>query len=312
MTFEQVMKKADFAVSNLQTDGGYLAPIQANTFLRMVQEEPTILNQIRVVPMNGPTMEINKIGFRSHILRAAPGQGKALLESERSTPTTDQITLTSKKFLAEVQYPYDVLEDSIERDALEDTIMEGMSAKISEDLEWMLINADTETVVTDNDTKSLSMLDGILKMATTHTAEFLTPPTVYTRKIFKAGLLAMPNKYKANRRKLICFCSPTIEMEYADTLAGRFTQMGDTRTEAEYQGLLSAFGMPIASAGYMPDANYLITPPKNIIMGVQRQIMVETTRDIRTQQFIVVMSLRIDFVFEEEDAVVKATGLVAA
>jgi endonuclease/exonuclease/phosphatase (EEP) superfamily protein YafD len=70
--------------------------------------------------------------------------------------------------------------------------------------------------------------------------------------------------------------------------------------------------MPIASAGYMPDANYLITPPKNIIMGVQRQIMVETTRDIRTQQFIVVMSLRIDFVFEEEDAVVKATGLVAA
>ena len=62
-----IVDKADLAVSDLISDGGYLNPMQANTFIRMMIDQPTLLNEIRVVPMSGPTMEINKIGFTSRI-----------------------------------------------------------------------------------------------------------------------------------------------------------------------------------------------------------------------------------------------------
>ena len=59
----------------------------------------------------------------------------------------------------------------------------------------------------------------------------------------------------------------------------------------------------------MPEANAVLTRPDNIIWGVWRDIMVETDKDIRSQVYIIVLTLRAGMVLEEPDAIVLLNGI---
>ncbi len=302
MRTKDIIEKADIAVSDLISDGGYLNPMQANVFIRKLIDQPTILNDVRVVPMNAPTMEINKIGFGQRILKRAPTSGTALDPADRSAPATEKVELTTKEVIAEVHIPYDVLEDNIERGRLEDTIMALMAERASLDLEELIILGDTGSLDT-----YLALVDGILIQATSHVVDFSATMPQISRAVFKEGIKAMPNKYMRNRPAMRFYTSPDAETEYTDSLADRETQLGDARIARKVPEV--AYGVPVTAAALMPDENYIFTWPKNIIFGVQRQIMIESDRDIRSRVLIVVLTMRLDIVFEEEDAVVKALGL---
>ena len=70
-TNEKLIQKADWAVSDLESSGGKLNPEQANTFIRKLLAQPTMLRQVRRVVMTAPERKINKIQFAKRILRAA-------------------------------------------------------------------------------------------------------------------------------------------------------------------------------------------------------------------------------------------------
>ena len=111
-----LIKRADLALSDLASDGGLLDAEQNNTFIRKMLDEPTLLRAVRSVPMNTPEAKINKIGFGSRILRAAP-QGtppyhaddgtndRYLLAADRAKPTTEQVLLATKEIMAEAPTP---------------------------------------------------------------------------------------------------------------------------------------------------------------------------------------------------------------
>lgn len=297
------IQKGDISVSDLVATGGLLNPIQSNRFIRTIIDSPTIINEIRTVPMNSPKLEINKIGFGSRILRKAPASGTALAASKRSKPTTAKVELNTSEVIAEVHIPYDVLEDNIERGNMENTIMTQIGERAALDIEELLITGDTLS-----GDEYLALKDGILKLATSHVVDFSGNPTqAINRKIFKAAHKAMPNKYIRDRNSLRHYVSPDVETEFADTLAGRETQLGDNKITLWTPN--KAFGVQVKNAALMPDEQTILTFPKNIIWGVQRKIMIETDRDIRARVIIVVLTLRIDCQFEEEDAVVKMIGL---
>lgn len=297
-----IVDKADIAVANLISNGGYLNPMQANTFIRMLQNQPTIINTVRVVSMSAPTMEINKIGFAQRILKPAPVSGTALSASDRSAPTTDWVKLTTKEIIAEVHIPYDVLEDNIERGGLEDTIMSMIAERASLDMEELIILGDTGS----GDTY-LALLDGIIAQSTSHQVDYTATGPNVDKSVFKAGLKEMPDKYLRNRTAMRFFVSPDAEIEYADSLANRETMLGDNKVVNWTPN--TAYGVPVIAAALMPDDKYVFTYPQNIILGIQRQIMIETDRDIRARVLIVVLTLRIDLAYEEEDAVVTCIGL---
>lgn len=297
-----IVEKADLAVANLQASGGYLNPEQSNTFIRMLIDQPTLLNQIRSVPMNSPQMEINKIGFTNRILRAAPTAGTAMNPADRAAPTTDQLTLTSKKVMAEVHIPYDVLEDNIERGRLEDTIMALLTERVSTDIEELIIAGGT-----DPSDSYLSLVDGIFTLSTSNVLDFSDGSGAINKSVFKSGIISMPNKYLRKRDAMSFFVSPNAELEYADSLADRETMLGDNNINRKMFNM--AYGVPVKPVSLMPDSQYLFTFPKNIIFGVQRDIMIESDRDIRTQVLIVVVTMRMDLAYEEEQAVVTAKGL---
>jgi HK97 family phage major capsid protein len=305
LTNKSIIEKADIAVSNLQSDGGYLSTLQSNAFIRMLIDQPTILNEIRIQPMSTPVMEIDKIGFGSRIIKVAPASGTALTPANRSKPTTEKVTLTTSEVIAEVHLPYDVLEDNIERGSLEDTVLTLIAERGSSDIEELIIQGNT---ITGADA-FLRMKDGVLAQTTSHIVDFQdSGDRTVSKKIFKHGFKALPTKYRRNRSALRFYVSPDCEVEYVDTLADRPTILGDNKIVQWTPSY--AYGVPVVPAAYMPNTNYILTHPKNIILGVQRQIMIESDRDIRARVLVIVLTMRLDIKFEEEDAVVKGTGFL--
>lgn len=298
-----VLKKADMTVQDLVTGGGYLNPEQADRFIDLIIDQPTILNSVRTVRMNAPQRLVEKVGFASRILRAAPASGTYLSDTDRAKPTTEKIQLTTKEVMAEVHLPYDVLEDNIERGDFEDTIMRKMAERAALDLEELLILGDTGSADT-----YLKVMDGLIKQVTTNVITAGSGEKFSKDLLFNA-VKAMPSKYLRNRSQMRFWASVDNEAYYRSALADRETNLGD----AMIQGFnpVYAFGIPVVPAALMPDTKVVLTHPQNIIWGVQRQINVETDRDIRARVLVIVMTLRIDMKLETEDAAVLVQGITA-
>lgn len=314
-TNAELLRKADLALSDLTNDGGLLNPEQANTFIRKLLLQPTLLAQVRRVVMNAPQRKVNKIQFASRILRAATQAGdneaRRLSAGDRSKPTTEQIQLNTKEVIAEIHLPYEVIEDNIERGniglatdvggsptsgGIKDTIMTLIAERAALDLEELAILGDTASADT-----YLALVDGFLKRATANVVD--AGSAAISRRILTDGMKALPPQYRRNRAALRHFVSTEQEIDYRETIAQRETAVGDAQTTSTAP--VFAAGSPVEGVGLMPSAQGLLTHPLNLLFGVQRQIHIETDKDIRGRTYIIVLTARVDFQIEETDATVK-------
>lgn len=326
----ELLLKADMAVADLQNNGGYLNPEQENAFLRKLFVQPTLIGQCRRVVMRSPVRKVNKIGFAKRILRkgvsgtalntaAIDGGFDPLAEATaRAKPVTEQITLTSKEVIAEIDLPYDVIEDNIERgnigamtdvggDALSggirDTIMSMIAERAAIDLEELGLNGDTTVSATD---PYLALTDGWLKLSgAQHLVDANSSPV--SRRLFTDGMKTLPSQYRRNRGQLRHYVATEQEIDYRETIAQRETAMGDSQLQSTAP--VYAAGCPVEGVGLMPGASGMLTHPMNLLFGIQRQISVETDKDIRARTYIIVLSARIDFQIEETDAIVLYRNL---
>jgi hypothetical protein len=202
--------------------------------------------------------------------------------------------------IAEVHVPYDALEDSIEKENLQDTIMDLIAQRASLDLEELLIKGDT----TSND-PYLALFNGALALAgnTVDGSAY----TAIDKTMFKTALQNMPTQYLRNLNTMQFMMSYNNVFEYRDQLADRATGKGDDFYLN--RPTVYAFGVPIAPAALMEDTDMLFTFPKNLIFGVQRDIMIETDKDIRSRVLIIVLTMRIALEIEEAEAAVRVSDL---
>lgn len=301
-----IVEKADIAVSNLVSDGGYLNPEQSDKFIDIVIDQPTLLNRVRTVKMNAPKKKIEKLGFGSRILNAAPASGSYLDSGLRSKPDLGTVDLDTKEILAEVWIPYDVLEDNIEHESMEDTIMRHIAQRTALDLEELLINGN-EIAGSPAD-PYLELMDGALLMSDNSLVD--GTGLGYGSTLWKAIVEAMPTKYLRNINLMNFFISHFVEHEYRAALAARETGLGDALITGRQP--VYGFGVKMDACALMPNSNALFTYPQNIIWGVQRDIMIETDRDIRARVIQIVLTLRCDFVAETADAIVVAENIGAS
>lgn len=303
-----LLQKADMALADLTSGGGILQPETAQKFMRILINEAVIMKLATVVPMKSYKMEVPKIRFGSRILRAG-SVGVALDAQSRVKPDTSNVELDAQLFKAEVRLPNEVLEDNIERDELKQTIMQLMAEAIARDVDEVIVRGDSTS--TD---PFLAQFDGILKQSTTNT--FDAGGALLNKQVFKSMLKTMPTEFLRNRSMLRFLTSIHAETDYRDSLGSRQTPGGDGYlTEAEdskYQGI-PVLGVPMFPenlGGSTNTTDVILTDPKNITVGVWREIRLETDKDVSAGVVIIVASLRMDAVYAHEPAVVKATDVL--
>ncbi|TYU83599.1 phage major capsid protein [Listeria monocytogenes] len=297
-----IIEKASMTLNDL-SNGGRMNPAQANKFIRMVQNTPTILKDARLVQMESDRQIIEKIGFGQRIMRAA-SEGVALADTDRSKPQTGKVTLNAKEVIAEINLTYDTLENNIEKGNLKEVIMQMLAERAAVDIEELMVNGDT-TNATDS---YLAQLDGIRKLVKSHIVNNNTGEI--SRASFKNAKKIIPAKYLRSPQEFRYYTSPSVETEWIDKLGDRQTSLGDSAVEGK---TARPFGIPIQSCANLQPydeagkdvSDIILTHPKNIILGMSRNISIEVDKDIRTRQFIIVLTAKLDTVFEEEDAVSK-------
>ena len=302
-----ILEKADLALADLTTGGGILKPAQAQKFMRLLIKQSVLMKLATVVPMASPKQQISKVKFGSRILR--PGQeATALTAAQRAAPDLSSIELDARLFKAEVRLSDEVLEDSIERGELRQTLMELMADAIARDMEEVLINGDTTSA-----DPFLATLDGVLKLAISHVIDAGSNPI--TKALLKDLLKTLPSEHLRDKSAMRFLTSVDADLDYRSTLAERATAAGDKFLEGDTPVVYS--GVPLQPVPLFPEnlgagndqTSILLCNPKNIHVGIWRQIRIESDRDISEGTLKIVATLRFDVKFAEESGVAKATNV---
>jgi len=303
-----LLEKADLALSDLTVSGGMLQPAQSAKFMRILIKASKILGLCTFVPMRAPKQLVEKIRFSGRILRAGQ-EATAIAAADRAKPDLSKVELDAQLFKGEVRLDNEVLEDSIEREELRQTIMQLMAEAVSRDMEEVVISGDTAS----SDT-TLASLDGILKQATSHVVD--NSAAVINKTLLRDLMKAMPNEFLRDKTALSFLTSVNSEINYRDALGDRGTPGGDTWLEKNVPVAYS--GVPILDIPMFPETigtnsactDVLFTDPKNINVGVWRNIRIETDKLISDGVLLIVVSLRFDTKFAEETAVTKGINVL--
>lgn len=304
-----LLTKADMALADLTTGGGLLLPEQSQKFIRLLIKESKLLPMATVTPMRSPKQEIDKIRFSDRVLRAG-AEATALAAADRSKPTTSKVELDAKLVKGEVRLTNELLEDSIERAELKNTVMQLMGEACSRDVEDLVVNGNTSSA-----DPYLALFNGIRAAATSHTVDALG--ATLTKDVFRDMLKSMPVEYRRDPSKLAYLTSTTAVIDYRDSLSNRATPAGDANLELMKE--MSYTGIPVAGIPVFPDdiplapsgtaTNVILCDPKNVNVGVYREIRIETDKLVSEGVVVIVVTMRLDCKFTHEDAVVKATNV---
>jgi HK97 family phage major capsid protein len=307
-TNQEIINKAAMTLSDLSA-GGQMNTQQARKFIKMLIDTPTVLNECRTVQMESDSRKIEKIGFGTRILR--PGiEGTPLEEEQKSKPTLGKIQLNAKEVIAEVNITYDTLENNIEGKNLKNTIMKLIADRAALDIEELIINGDTTSA-----DPYLKLIDGIRKQSISHIVDWKS--AAVGKDLFKNAIKRMPVKYRRDKRNMRFYVSDNTETEWIDIIGNRATTAGDSALTGGK--VYPAYGVPVKGISMLlPYDNGtekdvtdgIFTHPKNIATGISRNISVEVDKDIRARMFIIVLTMKLDVKFEEEDAVVKMTKIL--
>ena len=302
-----ILQKADLALADLTAGGGILKPAQAQKFMRLLIKDSPLMRLATVVPMQSPKQQLSKIKFGSRVLR--PGaEATALPLADRARPDLSQVELDAKLFKAEVRLSDEVLEDSIERGELRQTIMEMMAEAISRDMEEVLINGDTLSA-----DPFLAVMDGALKQATSNVVD--AGGAAISKNLLRDMLKTIPSEHLRDKKAMRFMTSVDADLDYRNTLAERATSVGDRLLEGDTPVLYS--GVPLQPIPLFPEnlgagsdqTVILLCNPKNIHVGIWRNIRVESARDISEGTLKIVATLRFDVKFAEEPGVAKAINV---
>jgi len=303
-----ILQKVDLALADLTADGGLLKPAQSQRFMRLLIRDSPLMRLATVVPMGSPKQRIPKIKFGSRVLRPVQEAAALGAADDRARPDLSQVELDAKLFKAEVRLPDEVLEDSIERGELRQTIMEMMAEAISRDMEEVLINGDTLSA-----DPFLAVMDGVLKQVTSNVVDAGAAPI--SKNLLRDMLKTIPSEHLRDKKAMRFMTSVDADLDYRNTLAECATTVGDRLLKGDTPVLYS--GVPLQPIPLFPEnlgassdqTVIVLCNPKNLHVGIWCNIRVESARDTSEGTLKIVATLRFDVKFAEEPGVAKAINV---
>lgn len=309
-----LIQKADLQVADLIAEGGYLAPEPAQRFLTYTMRRSTLLQLADVQTMRNSQKQIDRIGFLGRVLQPAQS-AVALPLAQRSRPTMSRATISTSLFKAEVRLNDEVLEDNIERGTLKTTVLTELGKAIARDMEDVVINGNVASL-----NPFYGQFNGLLALITSNIV--LAGGVSLNKDILRDLLKVLPTEFMFNKLDMRFVTSIDAEIDYRDSLANRMDAAGTRAlgSDANSEATVGYTGIPVISVPMLPEnlgggnneTVVMLMNPENLVVGIQRQIKMETDRDITTGEWIVVMSLRFGVSLAEETATAMATGVTVS
>jgi hypothetical protein len=174
-----------------------------------------------------------------------------------------------------------------------------------------------EEVIIQGDTTStdtfLAVLDGILKQAKSNLVD--AAGVTLSKDILGDLLKALPSEHLRDKKAMRYLTSVDAELDYRAALAERATAVGDKFLEGDAPVVCS--GVPLEAVPLFPEnlgtsqdqTCVLLCNPKNIHVGIWRQIRIESAREISEGVLKIVATLRFDVKYADESGVAKATAV---
>lgn len=289
-TVEELLEKVLTTTAIGAAGGGILKPEQASAFIDYMWDEAALTSMVRRVKMNNPTQEVDKIAVGRRLARKA---SEGVDDGQNVDPTFAKISMTTVKIRLDWELTTESLEDNLEGDALEDHVARLMASQLGNDLEDLYINGDTG----DSDAL-IKSLDGFIKRFLAGAHVVSAGGAKLNKSVFNKAVKTMPRKYLSRRGDLRFFTSPGLLQDFmnvtTDATGGAFLNLQERAYGSEAvtgQGggsvFLKPFGVsPVeiplwpedvdgSYSGATGDHGYGVwTFPKNMIIGVQREIKV--------------------------------------
>ena len=219
--------------------GGILKPQQANRFLDFIVDQSVLLKDVRVVRMNRPTIEIDKVNVGTRIMRKAT---ESVDDGTNTEATFTKISMTTVKLRLDWELSTEGLEDNIEGTSLEDHVASLMARQTANDLEDLALHGST----TSSDAL-LKSLNGYISLARSNAVVVDAAGANLSRSTFDKALRNLPNKYLQRRSELSWYTSSSLLQDYlwSLTLTGSNGNLDGTGAT----GYGSALGDLIVNAG---------------------------------------------------------------
>jgi len=309
---DELLAKA-LETADLIAGGGDLNPEQSEKFITYLQDFSVMAKDARRIPMKSKKRDINKIGLGT---RASVPATEGADPGVRQKPTFSKTTLDVVEIMTPFEITYDVFEDNIEGDNLENSIIKLFATQIATDHEELYIMGDT-----DSSDPYLALTEGWRKLANTGGHAYDHEGGGIVADILGKLLDLMPEKYLRDYNDLRFYASPKFEHAYRKILGQRPTPAGDrfllSETPATYTGI-PVIRVPMipsnltAVIGPDPfeDLTFVIlTIRRNLITGIHRQMSLERDRNIFARMRQYAFTSRVDANYEEVDAVAIAENI---
>lgn len=297
------VKSALKSIMTSDLGSSVLNPEKQQRFVRTVSDSTRILDASRRINMTSHTHDIDRVAFSERILGPAT-EGQESNQDSNPDFATNQ--LQSVEVMAIAGITDSSLEDNIEKEGFEDTLLDLIADRTGIDLEELFLNGDTSS-----SDEFLKLTDGWLKLSANNvvgsgeSADF-DPTDV--EDMFDAMIKAVPKKYLRNRSEWRFYVHWDIEDAYRNVLRGRGTGLGDSaQTTAQ---TLAYKGIAVEDSANMPLGHALLVPPSNLVYGIYRDIRIEPDRQPKKRKTDFVTTLRVDCHYEDENASVVANGFI--
>jgi hypothetical protein len=203
---------------------GLLTREQQRQFIVLLKRYSSMFGAVRTIVMPQAAMDINKL----HI-----GEPITVSVAENTNPAqdnkvlTNQVHLDAKKTKSSYDLTTEVLQQNIEGDEFELTVMRAMAARAALDLEYLALLGDEALTPAPNDKLGnlLAGNDGWFKQA--HSGHVLDLNGAEVEPgIFSEMLRMLPPQYRGDPG-LRFIVGETLVIDWQDTLQGRATALGD-------------------------------------------------------------------------------------
>lgn len=295
-------------IADITSGGGEMQDEKADKFIQVMQDSTPFMQAIRLVPMKSKKKTLPRISFPGPILVGGPGEETEVADVDQQDAGFDDVVLDTVILKGKTSLSDEAIEDNIEEENLETVLMEGFAKRCGIDTEHLSLNGD---VLLTGD-KLLKMTDGFFKRATAHVVN--AAGSAITSALWSQAHRSIPLRHRqAAQGQYRWFTSDHTAQAWKDQLSTRATALGDR--------LVVSDEIPSATGGTVtPVANIIpvgsplrnraiLTAPKNLIVGIWKQLKIEPYRDAPKGRWVFFFRMRLGFAIEEPDAVAVITGL---